>query len=215
MISLQQTKYQYEWVWSNTLNYNRSFGQHQLGVLAGIEAISFYQEGFSASRFGFPYDDPNFRYLDAGDGSDQRNSGSASDWSLFSYLAKADYAYADKYLASLTMRRDGSSKLANNRWGSFPAFSVGWRISGEEFFNVAKVDDLKLRLGWGETGNQDIPPYSTFSSFRSYPNYSNYPTSGSQNNVALGLTETRNGNPNLRWENHYPNQFGCRCQPLQ
>jgi len=66
---LTTNQYQYEWVWSNTLNYNRSFGQHQLGVLAGIEAISFYQEGFSASRFGFPYDDPNFRYLDAGDGS--------------------------------------------------------------------------------------------------------------------------------------------------
>ncbi|WP_439481039.1 SusC/RagA family TonB-linked outer membrane protein [Cyclobacterium plantarum] len=193
-------QYQYEWVWSNTLNYNRTFGQHQVGLLAGIEAISFYQEGFSASRFGFPYDDPNFRYLDAGDGADQRNSGSASDWSLFSYLAKVDYAYDDKYLASLTMRRDGSSKLANNRWGNFPAFSAGWRISGEEFFDSPMVDDLKIRLGWGETGNQDIPPYSTFSSYRSYPNYSNYPISGSQNSVALGLTETRNGNPNLKWE---------------
>lgn len=193
-------QYQYEWVWSNTLNYSRTFGKHQFGMLAGIESISFYREGFSASRFGFPYDDPNFRYLDAGDGADQRNTGSASDWSLFSYLAKVDYSYADKYLASITVRRDGSSKLANNRWGTFPAFSAGWRISAEDFFDLTMVDDLKLRVGWGETGNQDIPPYSTFSSYRSYPNYSNYPISGSQNNVALGLTETRNGNPNLKWE---------------
>ncbi|WP_158857490.1 SusC/RagA family TonB-linked outer membrane protein [Lunatibacter salilacus] len=195
-----ENRYQYEWVWSNTLNYSRIFGKHQFGMLAGIESISFYREGFSASRFGFPYDDPNFRYLDAGDGSDQRNTGTASDWSLFSYLAKVEYSYADKYLASITVRRDGSSKLANNRWGTFPAFSAGWRISGEDFFDLAMVDDLKLRVGWGETGNQDIPPYSTFSSYRSYPNYSNYPISGSQNNVALGLTETRNGNPNLKWE---------------
>lgn len=195
-----ENQYQYEWVWSNTLNYSRTFGNHQVGVLAGIESISFYREGFSASRFGFPYDDPNFRYLDAGDGSDQRNTGTASDWSLFSYLAKVDYSYADKYLASITVRRDGSSKLANNRWGTFPAFSAGWRISAEDFFDLSVVDDLKLRVGWGETGNQDIPPYSTFSSYRSYPNYSNYPISGSQNNVALGLTETRNGNPNLKWE---------------
>lgn len=193
-------RYQYEWVWSNTVNYNRSFNEHQLGVLAGIEAISYYREGFSASRFGFPYDDPNFRYLDAGDGADQRNSGSASDWSLFSYFTKMDYSYADKYLASLTLRRDGSSKLANNRWGTFPAVSAGWRISSEEFFNFSSVDDLKIRVGWGETGNQDIPPYSTFSSYRSYPNYSNYPISGSQNSVDLGLTETRNGNPDLKWE---------------
>lgn len=193
-------RYQYEWVWSNTVNYNRSFNEHQLGVLGGIEAISYYREGFSASRFGFPYDDPNFRYLDAGDGADQRNSGSASDWSLFSYFTKMDYSYADKYLASLTLRRDGSSKLANNRWGTFPAVSAGWRISAEEFFNFSSVDDLKIRVGWGETGNQDIPPYSTFSSYRSYPNYSNYPISGSQNSVDLGLTETRNGNPDLKWE---------------
>ena len=195
-----ENQYQYEWVWSNTLNYSRIFGKHQVGMLAGIESISFYREGFSASRFGFPYDDPNFRYLDAGDGADQRNTGTASDWSLFSYLAKVDYSYADKYLASVTMRRDGSSKLANNRWGTFPAFSAGWRISAEDFFDLAMVDDLKLRVGWGETGNQDIPPYSTFSSYRSYPNYSNYAISGSQNSVALGLTETRNGNPNLKWE---------------
>ncbi|WP_162415912.1 SusC/RagA family TonB-linked outer membrane protein [Cyclobacterium roseum] len=192
--------YQYEWVWSNTVNYNRSFNDHQIGFLAGIEAISYYREGFSASRFGFPYDDPNFRYLDAGDGADQRNSGSASDWSLFSYFTKMNYSYADKYLASLTLRRDGSSKLANNRWGTFPAFSAGWRLSEEEFFDFSIVDDLKIRAGWGETGNQDIPPYSTFSSYRSYPNYSNYPVSGSQNSVDLGLTETRNGNPDLKWE---------------
>ncbi|WP_206670803.1 SusC/RagA family TonB-linked outer membrane protein [Cyclobacterium xiamenense] len=193
-------RYQYEWVWSNTVNYSRTFNDHQLGLLAGVEAISFYQEGFSASRFGFPYDDPNFRYLDAGDGSDQRNAGTASDWSLFSYLTKLDYSYLDRYLASVTLRRDGSSKLANNRWGTFPAVSAGWRVSAEEFFDLPAVDDLKLRVGWGETGNQDIPPYSTFSSYRSYPNYSNYPLSGSQNSVVLGLTETRNGNPDLKWE---------------
>lgn len=142
--------YQYEWVWSNTVNYNRSFNNHQIGLLAGIEAISHYREGFSASRFGFPYDDPNFRYLDAGDGADQRNSGSASDWSLFSYLTKMDYSYADKYLVSFTLRRDGSSKLANNRWGTFPALSAGWRLSEEAFFDFSSVDDLKIRVGWGK-----------------------------------------------------------------
>lgn len=190
----------FEWVWSNTLNYNKSFGKSSLNALGGVEAIQSYQEGFTASRVGFAYDDPNFRYLDAGDVSDQRNSGTASEWSLFSYFGRMDYSFDGRYLASVTVRRDGSSKLTNNKWGTFPAFSLGWRISNESFFNTGVVNDLKIRAGWGQTGNQDIPPYSTFSSYRSFPNYSNYAMTGAQNQVNTGLTETRKGNPNLKWE---------------
>ncbi|MEM9674356.1 MAG: TonB-dependent receptor [Bacteroidota bacterium] len=189
-----------DWVWSNTLNYLKDFGQHSVDVLVGIESVNSYREGFSASRVGFPYDEPNFQYLDGGDGADQRNAGNALEWSLFSYFGKVNYEFDQRYLLSFTLRRDGSSRLGNNKWGSFPAFSAGWRISEEDFFNVPAINQLKLRVGYGQNGNQDIPPFSTISSFATNPFYSNYAIGGGQNSVRQGFTETRNANPDLRWE---------------
>jgi TonB-linked SusC/RagA family outer membrane protein len=189
-----------DWVWSNTLNYLKDFGQHSVDVLVGIESVNSYQEGFLASRVGFPYDEPNFQYLDGGDGADQRNEGDALEWSLFSYFGKVNYEFDQRYLLSFTLRRDGSSRLGNNKWGSFPAVSAGWRISEEDFFNVPAIDQLKLRVGYGQNGNQDIPPFSTISSFATNPFYSNYAINGAQASVQQGFTETRNANPDLKWE---------------
>jgi TonB-linked SusC/RagA family outer membrane protein len=195
-----ENRFSTDWVWSNTLNYVKDIGQHSFDVLAGIEAVNVYTEGFSASRVGFPYDDPNFQYLNGGDGSDQRNSGDALEWSLFSYFGKINYEFDQRYLLSFTLRRDGSSRLGDNKWGNFPALSAGWRISEEGFFNLAAVSELKLRAGWGQNGNQDIPPFSTISSFATNPFYSNYAINGGQNSVAQGFTETRNANVGLLWE---------------
>ena len=189
-----------DWVWSNTLNYVKDFGVHSLDLLAGIESVESYTEGFSASRVGFPYDDPNFQFLDGGDGADQLNRGTSNEWSLFSYFFKVNYEYDQRYLFSATVRRDGASKLGENKWGSFSAFSAGWRISQESFFDIPFIDELKIRAGWGQNGNQDIPPFSTISSFASNPYYSNYALDGSQNSVQQGFTETRNANPGLKWE---------------
>ncbi len=192
--------FRYNWVWSNTINYVRQFNEHSINVLAGIESVEFYNEFFNASRVGFPYDEENFRYLDAGDGADQRNSGSSSHWSLFSYFGKINYDFGRRYLVSATLRRDGSSKLSENKWGTFPAFSAGWRISEESFFGTGLVSNLKVRVGWGQNGNQDIPPFSTFNSYKSNPYYSNYAINGAQNSVYTGYTQTRNGNSDLKWE---------------
>ena len=84
--------------------------------------------------------------------------GGASGYSLLSYFGKVNYTYDDKYMASVTMRRDGSSRFGkNNRYATFPAFSLGWRINQEKFLQqVSWMDDLKLRLSWGQTGNQEI-----------------------------------------------------------
>ncbi|MEQ9437834.1 MAG: TonB-dependent receptor [Cyclobacteriaceae bacterium] len=189
-----------DWVWSNTLNYVKDIGQHTVDALIGIESVNSYRESFSASRVGFPYDDPNFQYLNGGDGAEQLNAGDALEWSLFSYFGKINYEFDQRYLLSFTFRRDGSSRLGNNKWGNFPAFSAGWRISEESFFNVPAITQLKLRVGYGQNGNQDIPPYSTISSFGSNPNYSNYAIGGGQSSVQQGFTETRNANPDLKWE---------------
>lgn len=195
-----QNAWNFNWVFTNTLNYNKTFGNHSFNVLLGIESLRNRYEYFSASRDGFPSDDDNFHYLDAGDVGTQKNSGSATEYSMVSYFGKLDYNFHDRYLFAFTLRRDGSSRLGNNKWGSFPAASLGWRISSEPFFDCDMIDNLKLRVGWGQNGNSDVPSYATIDSYKSNPSYSNYPIDGSQNSVWTGFAQTRNGNPDLKWE---------------
>lgn len=192
--------YNFNWVFTNTLNLNKQFGDHKFNLLLGMEALKNRYEYFDATRKGFPYDEENFRYLNAGDTSSQTNSGSYSSSEMASYFGKLDYNYGDRYLAAFTIRRDGNSRLKNNRWGSFPAFSLGWRISSEPFFRSSSVSNLKVRFGWGQNGNSDIPAYSTIDSYSSNQNYSNYPIDGSQTTVKTGYTRTRFSNPDLKWE---------------
>ena len=100
---------------------------------------------------------------------------------------------------AFTLRRDGSSRLGNNKWGNFPAASVGWRISNEPFFDVEAISNLKVRVGWGQNGNSDVPSYATIDSYKSNSTNSNYPIDGNQSGVDLGLVQTRNGNVNFKW----------------
>ncbi|MCZ2337383.1 MAG: SusC/RagA family TonB-linked outer membrane protein [Chitinophagales bacterium] len=200
--------YNYNLVWSNTADYIKNFGKNNFNVLAGTEAVKFYEEDFSGTRIGFPFDDPNFRYLNAGDGGSQTNTGIGNRWSLLSFFGKIDYNYDQKYLVSATIRRDGSSRLGNNKWGNFPAFSAGWRLSQEPFFHVSFINDLKVRFGWGQNGNQDIPTSATIGGFISDPNNSNYPINGSQNSVLEGFVQSRVPNPNLKWETTTQSNYG-------
>ncbi len=190
----------FNYVFTNTVNYLKNFDTNTIAVLLGVENIKNHYEYFSASRDGFASDDENFRYLDAGDGGSQKNNGSAYVSKMLSYFGKIDYNYDNRYLLGLTLRRDGSSKLGDNKWGNFPAVSVGWRISSEPFFGLHEISNLKLRAGWGQNGNSDIPAYSSIDSYQTNPNYSNYPMDGQQNAVNTGYTKTRNGNKNLKWE---------------
>lgn len=198
----------FTWVWTNTLNYSKVFNKHKIDAFVGMEAIDNNYETFSASREGFAYEDANFRYLDAGDSGTQKNSGTGSRSSLLSYFTKIDYIFADRYLFAFTFRRDGSSKLGNNKWGNFPAMSAGWRVSEEDFFNSDKISNLKIRFGWGQNGNQDVPPYATIESYYSNVYNSNYAIDGSQTSVATGYSQTRNGNPDLKWETSTQTNFG-------
>lgn len=199
--TLSMTNYRFfNWVFTNTINYNKQIDRHNIGLLAGIEVTNNESEWFTASREGFASDDDNFHYLDAGESGSQKNTGSALNSKMLSYFGKVDYSFDNRYLFSFTIRRDGSSKLGNNKWGNFPAASAGWRISSEPFYNIQAISNMKLRIGWGQNGNSDIPAYSTIDSYASNPNHSNYPVDGSQSSVSTGYTQTRNGNPNLKWE---------------
>jgi TonB-linked SusC/RagA family outer membrane protein len=195
--------------WTNKLNYDRSFGDHKLNAFAAVELIKFSAESFSARREGFLLDNPNYDYLDAGTGI-QTNGGSGTEWALFSQFGQANYSYKDKYLLSGTIRRDGSSRFsAKNRYGVFPAASAGWRINSEDFMkDVEKINDLKLRMSWGKTGNQQIGDFGSSNFYRTSPEFGGYDLTGSQTGISPGYYINTIGNTNIKWEEQTQWNYG-------
>lgn len=200
------------WILSNTLNYKESFGKHAIDILVGQEMLKYQFEDMSAGRDGFVLESPDYMYLSAGE-VNFRNSGGATSYALSSFFGKINYVYDNKYLASFTLRRDGSSRFgANNRWGTFPAFSLGWRLTEESFFEGAKnvFSDLKLRYGWGMTGNQEIDNYAAYGLYQA--RYYTDPTwerdqgtaydiyGNNQGTLPSGFIRTQRPNENLKWE---------------
>ena len=190
------------WTWSNTAEYDATLGNHSVNVLGGVEAISEYSEGFSALRREFFLnEDTDYHYLGAGSGT-QTNGGSGTEATLFSLFSKADYNYDDTYLASFTLRRDASSRLGQrDNTDIFPAFSLGWRMSNESFMSsLDVVDNLKLRVGWGQTGGQGIGDFAAFGAFGFSPEFSIYDITGDQTTAETGFYRTVLGNQDLGWE---------------
>jgi TonB-linked SusC/RagA family outer membrane protein len=179
----------YTLTFNNTLNYVKTFKEvHDFNALIGTEYITNYTSSIGASRLRFPYTTDSFRYLDyGGSDTDLWNSGSASEWALFSLFASASYVYNNKYMVSANLRADASSRFSeDNRWGYFPSVSAGWKISSEPFMqDIDWLSNLKIRASWGELGNQEIDNYT-------------YLTLISQSD---GIVKTeRFGNPDLKWE---------------
>ncbi len=208
------------WVLSNTLQYKFDLGKSNFDILVGQEMMKYRLEDMSAGRDGFLLENEDYMYLSVGDGN-LRNGGGATSYALSSFFGKVNYSYDNRYLASVTVRRDGSSRFgANNRWGTFPAFSVGWRVSEEGFFEGAKeiVSDLKLRYGWGKTGNQEIDNYASYGLYqaRYYTDATwnrdqgtAYDITGAgQGELPSGFIRTHRGNPDLKWEATTQNNAG-------
>jgi TonB-linked SusC/RagA family outer membrane protein len=218
-IAGQSTDYELTLTWQNQLTYDLNFGKNKFNFLLGEENIKDKFQNFNASAQGLALADLNYAYLSEGTSNVLANGGGSGD-ALLSYFAKATYAYDDKYLLSATVRRDGSSKFgANNRYATFPAASVGWRLSQEDFIKKFKfIADLKLRYGYGQTGNQNIANNATYSLYQSiYGNAapfsgdsgSAYAISGqSSGTLPSGFTSTQTGNPNLKWETTTQSNFG-------
>ncbi|HLN74454.1 MAG TPA: TonB-dependent receptor [Prolixibacteraceae bacterium] len=192
-----------QWNWANTLNWAINIEDiHKLNFLVGTEAVSSYYRYFNASRASFFSQDPNYMYLDAGE-SAINNGGLGSDWTTVSYFARANYDFMGRYLLEGTFRRDGSSRFgSNHRWGDFPAFSAGWRISEESFMSGSKVwlDDMKIRIGWGMSGNDEIGDYNGFTTFRTNPQYSKYALGGGTTSSTAGFDSNAFGNKDAKWE---------------
>jgi len=208
----------YTWTLNNVLEYNFDLGQNNFNAMIGQESVNYRYDWVSASREGYLVESPDYMYLNSGEKNPQ-NSGSASEYALLSFFGKLNYNYANRYLASVTVRRDGSSRFGiNNRWGTFPAFSFGWRISEEDFFKKDLISDLKLRYGWGQTGNQEIDNYASYGIYQSV--YYTDPTWELDHGTAYdiygtgsgtlpsGFIRTQRGNDNLKWEATTQNNIG-------
>lgn len=187
----------FRYTWDNTLTYNKAFGKNSINAVVGSSELQerYYDNNQSAQNFpssGVPT-------LNAGS-SNQSVSTYRNSWSLMSYFARVNYSYNDRYLFTGMLRRDGSSRVGiNNRWGYFPAFSAGWRISKEDFMqNLHFIDDLKLRAGWGETGNLPPTAASVYPSYNIFNPGAPYIIGGG---VLPGVIPgSPVGNPNLKWE---------------
>lgn len=191
-----------QWTWTNTLSYKRSFSRDQeLSVLVGSEAISTDFRNLSGSRNGyFLLGSQDYYYLNSGS-TNISNAEVGGISTLSSLFGRVDYSFKDKYLAGATLRRDGSSNFgAANRYGYFPAASVAWRLSSEPFLASVKwLQDLKVRYGYGQTGNQNIPANNAIDVYQSLNTISYYPLSGS-NTLVPGAAQVQIGNPLLKWE---------------
>ncbi|MGG8495501.1 SusC/RagA family TonB-linked outer membrane protein [Tenacibaculum sp. TC6] len=187
--------------WYNTLNYKKKFGNHKIELLAGTEFRKSLSRGFNASRTEYFTNNVDYRYLGVGTGT-QTNGGSGGKSALFSLFGKLDYNYNDTYLASVTFRRDGSSNFGkNNRYGIFPSYSVAWRISNEEFMkSVSFLNDLKIKVGYGEYGNPEVPSGRIANLYGNSETTGNYDITGSNNVVVAGYFLQTLGNPDLKWE---------------
>jgi len=188
------------WIWENTANYFLTAGKNNFSFLAGSSIQKLRWNDSYTSGNDFP-DNVSVTTLNAA------NSISASttieEWALASFFGRATYDYASKYLLTVSVRRDGSSKLAHH-WGTMPSFSAGWRISAEKFMqNLDFIYDLKLRVGWGVNGNQEgIPNYARYGLVNYYRRASTNPLSGPS---AVQVTY---GNPDLKWETTAQSNIG-------
>lgn len=210
-----------QWSWSNTLTYDNTFGDmHNINAMIGTEAIDNTWRWRGASRENYYSRDPNYMQLDVG-AETQTNYGNLSRWTLFSVFGRINYELADKYLFGVTVRHDGSSRFGTeNPYGTFPAFSAGWRLSEESFMGWSDgwLDMLKLRLGWGQVGNDRIGNYNSYTTYESNcggwdwtagNGGSYYPLTGVNSGVGtVGFYRASLGNEDVRWETTTTSNIG-------
>ena len=194
-----------KWTWTNTANYNFTVANdHIFTVLLGMEMFRQSRIDFSAYNQNYDIETPDYMYPDAASGI-ARSKGNKSAYALMSFFGKVDYNWRDLLLASFTIRRDGSSRFGrNNRYGTFPAATLGYRVSE----NIKKpwLNDLKVRLSWGKTGNQAISNTARYALY--VADYGNDRVTSTAYDLLLqqsgvfpsGYYASQTANPNLKWE---------------
>lgn len=189
----QREESSFFWIWKNYLTYATTFDEkHNVSAMLGTEAQKSEWQGSNVTKYNFSSND--IHVLSEGDDSGTPST-TTDGWkgasSIASYFGRLNYNYNNKYLLTFTLRADGSSKFgANNRWGYFPSGSVAWRLSEEGFIPDNDLfSNIKIRLGYGEVGNQAIGNYLYGSSMQSFPSY-----------FGTAYRNEKIANPNLKWE---------------
>lgn len=177
------------WIWENVLSYQRRFGEHNLNALVGYSVQENYFERTQANGQQFPSDD--FRRIASA--AVQTSSSSATGWGISGIFARVNYDYKGKYLATINVRRDASSRFGSaNQAATFPSIAVGWNVTKENFLSgLDFISTLKPRFSWGVTGNQNgIGDFQSFGLWGGGANYTDFP----------GTEPQQLANPNLKWE---------------
>ena len=184
-----------------TADYNIELGDGSLTALVGYSQEENTITDFRASRDGHLTD--GVQVINAGLTLNQQARGGATGFSVQSYFARVDYNYMGKYLVEANIRRDGSSRFKNDKWGVFPSFSAGWIMSEEDFLSSNDlIDFLKIRASWGELGNSNIPNFAFAKSLSLDEAYSFGGV------IAPGVGQSSLGNENLSWEKTTSTNFG-------
>ena len=197
--SINENSYLYEqynknltWLWDNTVNYEKTINKHNIALMAGISAQENDYHYLNGSKQSFASN--LTQQMDNGT-LQPTLGGSTSSWSLLSYIGRANYTFDGKYLATATIRYDGSSRFGEgNKWGLFPSGSLAWRISDEDFMkSLTFINSMKIRAGYGVTGNQEIGNYSFASALQTIKYNFN-------NSIVNAVVPQMMPNPNVQWE---------------
>ena len=197
------------WLWENTINYDRSFDEHRVNAVAGYTLQNVSSERFSLSGENVLRDDPSFWYISPAYIVDPTNNidklqgiyngvDAGQYYSMMSFLFRTNYTYRDKYILTMTFRRDGSSKFSEeNRFSNFPAFAAGWNLGREAFMqDVPLLSNLKLRASWGMIGNDKITYYDRYARVQS----NIIAVFGTPDVSVPAASYGKSGNPDLKWE---------------
>ena len=191
--------YEQLYLWDNTLNYDKSFGKHRINAMVGTSYQEYKKESVSASGSGRASElttelDNATKATDVG--------GNSLRWALMSYMARLHYSYDDRYLVTATFRADGSSKFGkDNRFGYFPSFAAAWNIGNESFMQSVKpISQLKLRAGYGQTGNQNIGAYAFADKLSVNGVYNFGSQRGFESNLVNLIYPYLLSNPSVKWE---------------
>ena len=191
------------WTWTNTADYSLVIGKHNFKAIVGTEAYNNDSESFAANRSEYALLDLNYMNMNTGLRSINNSGGGTSKYSLFSVFGRVNYTFADKYMVEAVLRRDGSSRFGTQKYGIFPAFSLGWRISEEAFMASTKswMNELKIRAGYGTVGNDRMGNYNSYSQYAIAFNTAFYPMNGSNSATGnTGFAQTTFGNTDVKWE---------------
>ena len=210
-----------KWMWNAIATYNFEKDKHRGDAMLGVETNRQDDIWFSGKRYDYAVLTPDYMWPNAGVGESEAYGGGGG-FSLMSYFGKVNYTYNEKYMGSLTVRRDGSSRFgSNNKYGTFPSVSAGWRISEEDFLKdkFSWLDNIKLRASWGQTGNQEIANTARYTLYTS--NYgeagfggqsygTSYDIQGTNGGHTLdsGFKRDQLGNDDIKWETTTQTNFG-------